>query len=265
MNSFYTINDIIDYYQLEKDTKDILIKTVDLIQQTYNNYNISFSNFLSPAIYTLLQKYHVDEDFKTIYFGGHSKSERKVMAIVPFYEKVKKCEFPIVALRLSYNAKFSRIEHKDVLGSLMALGIKREFIGDIYVYPSYTYIFIKKTITDFLEMNLKKVRKTPVKIDRIPFDEVEYLEPEYKVIDTTIASNRLDAIIAKGYGLSRKDVKKKINTNQVKVNHIVCTKVTEEIDEHDLISVRGKGRLYLDKIKGLSHKKRLKVEIKRMI
>ena len=54
---------------------------------------------------------------------------------------------------ISSNAEFT---HRDILGSLMGLGIKREMIGDIIINEDKAQFFCHNSISEFVEFNLKK-------------------------------------------------------------------------------------------------------------
>ncbi|MGM0378229.1 MAG: RNA-binding protein [Bacillota bacterium] len=245
---------------LPKDKKE-LVKIIDLINKSTRNYDKKFSNFLRPSISSIIKKYINIDDFNLSFLGN----ERQIMSIYPFYEELKIKDYPIKALKLSYNKKFSNIGHRDVLGTLMSLGIKRDNIGDIAVFDEKTFIVVKKDIFDYLRINFRKIKNTPINIKEISYDEINFPEKRYKNIKTTLNTNRVDAIISKGFGINRKSAKKFIKNNKVKVNHFLISKAYKDVEKGDIISVKGKGRLILSKKLGLSNKDRLKVIIKKLI
>lgn len=249
-----------DFDLLSKDRKK-LIRVIDLINDSIKTYDKKFSNFLSPSIYEIIKKYINIDDFNISFLGN----ERKIMTIYPFYEDVKIKDYPIKAIKLSYNKKFSNIGHRDVLGTLMSLGIKRDNIGDIAVFNDKTFIVVKKNIFDYLKFNFKKIKNTPISLKEISYDKIRFPKKKFKKIKTTLKTNRVDAIISKGFGINRKSSKKFVINKKVKVNHFLISKPYKDINKGDLISVKGKGRLILSKKLGLSNKDRLKVIIKKLI
>lgn len=262
---FYSKEELVNQSMIHEDDRIELIKALDIIEQSTRYYSFEFTNFLSPSIYELVKDYMIPEDFNLSFWGGHKKSERKVITIKPSYMTIDNEDLPITAIEMCYSEKFSNISHSDILGTLMASGIKREFIGDIYVYDDFSHIMVLKSIVDYLKMNINKVRRSPVSVNEISLSDVAYKESEYKTIKTTINSNRMDAIIASGFALDRKTSKKKVMNEMVKVNHRLVDKPHIELSEKDMISVKGEGRIILDEINGFSKKNRLKIIIKRII
>ena len=138
-------------------------------------------------------------------FGGIKEAERKGISIYPHYYEYNNRDSGINALMI-YDY-IGKISHRDFLGSVLALGINREKIGDILIHEKYTQIVAKEEISDFILMNLKKIGKENIKIKEIPIDTLKPIEILYRELVTTVSSLRLDAIISGALNLSRKIVK----------------------------------------------------------
>jgi RNA-binding protein YlmH len=262
---YYSKEELINHSRVVDDDKLKFIKALETIDQSTKYYSFEFTNFLSPSIYEIVKDYMIPEDFQISFIGGHKGSERKILVIHPSYMEFQKEELPITALQINYSKKYSNISHADILGTLMASGIKREFVGDIYVYDHYTQVIVMDSIVNYLEMNINKVRRSTVTIEKISLQKIKFKESDYKVIKTTINSNRMDAIIASGFAMDRKSSKKKILNEMVKVNHRLVDTPHIGLEEGDLISVQGEGRIILDEMVGYSKKNRLKIIIKQVI
>ncbi|MEA1974242.1 MAG: YlmH/Sll1252 family protein [Bacillota bacterium] len=262
---FYSKESLISNSKMIKEDKIGLIKTISIIEQGVKYYFKEYTNFLPPSVYILINDYYISDDFTIKYYGGIESAERKIVMIKPYYEEFEDVELPIIPIEINFSEKFSNIDHRDVLGSLMALGIKRDTIGDIYVHDSFCHIIIKKSILEFLLLNFRKVRNTTIFIKEISFKEVKYCEAKYNIINVTISSNRLDTIISKGFNIDRVTAKKKVNSEIVKVNHKLVDNPHLKLNEGDLISVRGEGRIILYKFNGISKKDKLRVSIKKII
>lgn len=262
---YYSKEELINHSRIIDDDKLKLIKALEVIDQSIKYYSFEFTNFLSPSIYELVKDYMIPEDFHLSFIGGHEKAERKILVIHPSYMEIQKEDMPITALQINYSKKYSDISHSDVLGTLMASGIKREFVGDINVYDNYTHVTVMDSVVDYLEMNINKVRRSTVVVEKIALSKIKYKESDYKIIKTTINSNRMDAIIASGFAMDRKSSKKKVLNEMVKVNHRLVDTPHIALEEGDLISVQGEGRIVLDEIMGYSKKNRLKIIIKKVI
>jgi len=262
---YYSKEELINHSRIIDDDKIKLIKALETIDQSTKYYSFEFTNFLSPSIYEIVKDYMIPEDFQISFIGGHERSERKVLVIKPSYMEIEEEKLPITALQINYSKEYSDISHSDILGTLMASGIKREFVGDIYIYEAFAQVTVMNSIVDYLEMNINRVRHSSVVIEKIPMSKIKYKKSDYKIIRTTINSNRIDSIIASGFALDRKSSKKKVLNEMVKVNHRLVDTPHIELEVGDLISVQGEGRIILDDVLGYSKKNRLKIIIKRVI
>lgn len=236
-------------------------RLLDKIEIVYNRHIIQSTDFLDPyerriaiSILNQFQEINYSE------FGGIKEAERKVISIYPHYYEYNNGDSGINALMIyDYIGKFS---HRDFLGSVLALGINREKIGDILIHGSYAQIIVKKEISDFILISLKKVGRENVKIKEISADTLIPVEVKYKEIITTVSSLRLDGIISSVLNISRNESQKLIEQGFVKVNWEKITKTHKEIEEGDMVSARGYGRFVLYLILGKTKKDRLRINIK---
>lgn len=90
------------------------------------------------------------------------------------------------------------MSHRDILGSILGLGIERHAIGDIIVKENIAYIIVMKDISDFILTNLVKVGKANVKVAHIDLAQLDIPEPKFKEINTTVPSMRLDCLASSG-------------------------------------------------------------------
>ena len=163
-------------------------------------------------------------------------------------------------IQIEGNFKFKSISHKDYLGSLLSLGIKREKIGDIVIHENFCQVIVSFDICDFILMNLEKVSNNNVKLKEISREDIIYSKPKYKDVSFTVTSSRIDCIISGLYNISRQESSKLINNEKVQVNYEKITSCSKEIKAGCLISVRGKGRSQITSIGGLTKKGKIKVQ-----
>ena len=130
-------------------------------------------------------------------FGGYENAERQIAVFGNEEEFGYSPSYPIVCILVSpLMQKFADdLTHRDFLGSVLGLGIKRETIGDIIIKNNTGYIFCLETIADFITENLKKVRHTSVKCGKVTETPKE-VNPEATEKFIIVASERLDVIIA---------------------------------------------------------------------
>lgn len=195
--------------------------------------------------------------------GGYDGAERCVAILLPEENYLLEDEeIPFVPLKIEYS---SEVGHRDILGSILGLGVERNAVGDILVFRSECYVFIMRDIAHYVEHNLVKVGRQNISIKEVGFDEVQVPEVKTEEINTTVASLRLDCIIAEGFRLSRETAKAAIEKQIVQLNHRIIGTPSQNVKENDVISLRGKGKIILESVSGESKKGRIWVKILRYI
>lgn len=213
------------------------MKSIDEFLKNIKSNKINISKFLSEEEQVLLKNIK-----NKVFFPEFC--ERKRVIINHDFDDLN-IEDYISIIKISYNKKFGNIAHRDVLGSLMGLGIKRECVGDIIVVE-YIYVFIIKEMEDYVINNLFTIGRVSVETEIVSFDEVKNLNNEKYIEDTIIVSSyRLDNIISERCALSREKAKQYINLKNVKINGIINVNPDYIVKFDDLISIHKFGRLII--------------------
>ncbi|MBO8128108.1 MAG: hypothetical protein H0Z39_02770 [Peptococcaceae bacterium] len=148
----------------------------------------------------------------------------------------------------------SRLEHRDYLGALLGLGLRREKLGDCLVLDNgYAVIFVAAEVASFIEQHLDRVGRHTVVIKRLE-GEFQHQPPPPREYKASVASLRLDAIIAAAYHLPRTKAARLIEQGKVRVNWRVRTDPAMRLTEGDMISCRGYGRVWFLRHDGYSKK-----------
>lgn len=189
-------------------------------------------------------------------WGGYDRAERVIGCFYPVGDEVAQCEYPLVCLHSRYAAKFCSISHRDLLGAFMALGLTRDSVGDMIIVGSDIYLFTVEHTADYIAQAMKSAGKASLDFQALPQMPV-IPEPEGASFSVVVSSLRLDTVIAAAYRLSRSESADMIRSGMVKVNHLVCERVDVILAEDTLLSVRGKGRIRLISIDGLTRKQRI--------
>ncbi|MCR4727433.1 MAG: hypothetical protein K5796_02110 [Lachnospiraceae bacterium] len=231
----------------------------ELAERSYNSGTFTFTDFLSAAELSDYFEKERDLSFATPkLFGGCEIAERKIIRFGNPSELGYDVEFPITALSVEpVAAKFSDdLNHRDFLGALMNLGIKREVLGDIFVKGNRACVFCREEIADYIIENLTRIKHTSVKVSKTN-DTKELTAPtlEDKVI--LLSSARADAVIAKVYNISRNDSVSKFQAGLVYLNGRECTENAKDLKPGDILSVRGLGKFEYSEELGTSKKGKL--------
>ena len=225
---------------------------LELADRAEQRFYTTFSEFLNMEEESVLSALHFNINY--CLFGGYDGAERCIAA---FGYDCEEADFPISMIKVEpVSPKFAdKLSHRDFLGSLMGLGIKREVLGDIVISDNTGYIFCLNTIAGYIVQELSKVRHTIVKCsiaDALPDSAVKTLEEEQMVV----ASERLDVLVAAVYHFSRSAVKELFVARKIYVNSRICENFSYIPKEKDIISVRGKGRFVYNGVIGKTKKDR---------
>ncbi|MBQ8039355.1 MAG: RNA-binding protein, partial [Lachnospiraceae bacterium] len=91
------------------------------------------------------------------------------------------------------------------------------------------------------------------------------LAPELKEISSTVASLRLDAFLSVAFQTSRSSLTAFIDGGKTYVNGRLAVKAGMQLEEGDIVSVRGKGRFIVNEIKNMTKKGRIVVSINKYV
>lgn len=177
---------------------------------------------------------------------------------------VQEEDLPFVALKLR-NTSQRELTHRDYLGSLMGLGIRREMVGDILVNEQGACLLLMKEIAPFVVQNLVKVGTSTVEGALIPLCELEVPEVKVKVLRDTVPSLRLDAVLTVAFSISRGDAAEYVRRGLVQVDGSEMLKPDRPVEQGARIAVRGKGKAILAEVGGLSKKGRIMIEVHKLI
>lgn len=246
----------------DKEDKLILSRAEDAVLICERKYQVKTVGFLNPHQRVMIKKnLYPFSDVKMSFEGGYEDAERTLMVCVPEFLSVELDEI-IKVIKVS-GRDVAALNHRDYLGSLMGLGITRENIGDIIVSEAGAYIFVKAEIADYIINNLDKIGRHGIKTSVCECMDVEVPKPKTREIGGTVSSLRLDSVLSVAAGISRSRAAELISSAAVSLNFEVCESVSEKIEEGDLISVRGIGRMRLERIGSLTRKGRIGITVAR--
>lgn len=254
---------IVQVAQTEED-RILLAKIFDKISAAERKNILAATFFLTKREQLLAQM--VLQGVSVSFFGGTNEAERAVCCYVPDYftedDLWNEDICPICALRAEY-FKDDALTHRDFLGSLMGCGIKRETVGDIFVSEGKCDFLVTREILPFVLQNLESAGRTKLHLRQIPLNEITVPIQDTREIKTTISSLRLDAVIGAGFGLARGKASALIEAGRVYLNDMPCQKPDKTVNEGDMITVRGMGKIILETVGGKTRKDRLVIVIRR--
>ncbi len=240
---------------MEKE-KLLLARMSDKIRKYQQTGEIIYTAFLDP-----LEQVEVTGLLRNIpfhFWGGYENAERKIAVIGSEDENNNGEIFAVISI-----TSHEVLNHRNVLGSIMGLGITREKVGDILVNGQFCDIIVQKDLTKFILNNLKNIGKEKVTLEEKVIEDLVVIDKEVKEIIITSASMRLDAIISSGLGVSREKSSSLISAERVSLNYKVITNQKKLLQAGDLISIRGYGRLEIAEVLGETRKDRIRIKLKK--
>lgn len=227
----------------------------ELYNRANQNYYPVFSDFLNLEEQSVLAKSYLP----CVLYGGYEGAERVVAG---FGDNVCEQDFPIRCVEIKpVNKKFAdKLSHRDFLGGLMNLGIKRELLGDIIIFKNSAYLFCLDKISNYIKDNLSRVRHTTVEVNEVDAPPVKAVEPK-GAEEMVIASLRVDVAVCQVYNLSRNECAKLFETDKVFINSRKLESRSYQLKEGDMVSVRGYGRFQFVSVVRKTKKDRLVAEM----
>ena len=253
---------IIRYYK-GTEGESMAVKLVDFAEQALKNQKYKLSGFLTPFEQGMAETIAKTlGGLKVEFNGGFDGAERKRAAFC-HEDFAGTPAFEIAVIKSEWNGEFARLSHRDVLGSILSLGVEREVIGDIIATKEFAKILVDKKLANYFVTNLKQIGGANVETNLDELSEIAPKEERIKEIKATVASLRADSIVAAGFGMSRSKAATEIAADKVKLNWQTVKNAAQSIKEGDVLSMHGRGRLEVAEIRGQTKKGRISVVLKR--
>lgn len=256
----------IDKIARNPEDKVLLAKVWDKIHGGIGKNRIANTCFLTLRELDMT-RYLFGDTEGLVSFGGYPEAERQMLVYLPEYldeTALMSEDSPIVCLRASFYVG-DNPSHRDFLGALLGAGIARETIGDICVGKDSCDFFVTAEIAPYVLQNFTGAGRTKLHLEPIPLSQVQIAEPETKQIKDTLASLRLDSVIATGFRIGRSLAAQHIAAGKVTVDGLPCEKPDKLVEEGAKISLRGLGKIKLTAVNGQTKKGRISVVIDRYV
>ena len=250
----------------------------ELSRRAYENNYRTRTNFLTMSEQALLQDMRLGRQKEStgtlspaelILYGGWKEAERKAAFFLPDYMSGEEAvRDVVVCLRISPLQKqfADELTHRDYLGALMKLGIERDQIGDILVdhQQAEAQVFVFESMKELIIREVTRVKHTSV---RVTEDEGENdrIRPEFEEREGSVASERLDAVLAFIFRLSRGKAQALIEGEAVSVDGRFVSSAGTALKAGSRVSVKGFGKFIFDGIEKETKKGRLFIKVRRFV
>lgn len=243
----------------EEDEKNQVLNLYEKYNLAYNkNITIFGNDFYTPNIWRFFEENFNTDSFKVDSYGGFKDCERRMISFNNIYNS----SYHIKILKIEGTSKFANLGHRDYLGAVLGLGIRRNKIGDLLLKENVCYLTVCEEIEEFLVNNLNSIGKSPCKVTVVE-DNFEELVPNFKEEIILVQSLRIDSIVSKLIRASRNRAQTMIEEGMVLLDYNRVKDKSREVKNQERITIRGHGKYVLDKIIGNSKSGKFKVLVKK--
>ncbi|MBO5937870.1 MAG: hypothetical protein J6Q82_00015 [Clostridia bacterium] len=235
---------------------------------------VAISPFFSPREQYFAEHHLARRGVSLVSFGGVRGAERKRIYLLPDYMEADGDDLPEVLASYGFSSEISALlvkgsgyrtlTHRDFLGSLLGLGLERTVIGDILPYGengSSAVVLCESGILPFLEAHLERVGNDKVRLSVVGEETLSALSavPRTSPISDTVASARLDCVVASLCRLSREKARECVLAELVELNFECEDRPDRTVEAPAILSVRGVGRFRVLSLSDLTKKGRLRL------
>ena len=218
------------------------------------------------------------------FWGGYPGAERRRLYLLPSYLSCVPELLPgtdadpvppltdtvgrmdaVAAVRIE-GSGFRDLSHRDYLGSLLALGLERDALGDIAVSDTHSaVVFCTERVAEFLCGTLERVASDRVRCRSCQPGADFHGDRRTVPLSDTVASARLDCVVAALTGKSRETAREAITDGLVEVDYLPQTRPDRVLTPPLELSVRGIGKFRLLPFGGETKKGRLRLNAEKYV
>ena len=263
--------DFLKDYKKQED-KMLLAQVLDKIEFVKTRGKLEYTDFLDMYQISLVENFLKKIKFENYkLYGGYEEAERKILIIYPEkYDEImleKNYSKILKAVRVTLpDEEKGKYSHRNYLGGIVKLGLKREKVGDILVSDTGSDIIVMEDFSEILKKELPSLtRFENSKIEIIELKDLRKKEIKIEDIKIIVPSLRLDNIVSDLARTSRSKAKQIIEQERVFINGQNETKLSKQIKLNDIITIRGKGRFVIKEFEGTTRSGRQVIVIEKYI
>lgn len=262
---------ILSEYKKQED-KILLAQILDKIEFSMQREKLEYTDFLDMYQVALVKTFMKKIDFQNyILFGGFENAERKIAIIYPekynmnMVEKNYSKIMRVIRIILGEEEK-GMYSHRNYLGGIIKLGMKREKVGNILVSDDGADILVKNETAETLKQELGTLtRFSNSRIEVIELENLKEQEIKVEEIKIIVPSLRLDNFVSDLAKTSRSKAVQIIDSERVFINGQNETKASKTIKLGDVITIRGKGRFVVKEFSGTTRSGRTVVTVEKYV
>lgn len=262
---------ILNDYKKQED-KILLAQVLDKIEFSKQREKIEYTDFLDMYQIALVKTFLKKIEFENyVLFGGFENAERNILLIYPekynmvMVEKNYSKIIKAIKITLPEEEK-GKYSHRNYLGGIVKLGLKREKVGDILVFNNgadiITFVDFANTLKTELG-SLTRFQNSKIIVDEI--SKIRKQEIKIEEVKIIVPSLRLDNIVSDLAKTSRSKAVQIMEAQRVFVNGKNEIKASKQIKQNDIITIRGKGRFIIKEFTGTTRSGRTVILVEKYI
>lgn len=253
-------DDLFMHYRPEE--RPFVERMIELADRVDQRQSPALTDFLDPRQVKIAEVIARTMNDVTLHLdGGYAGAERQRALLVPSYFSPEADDFELEFFRVEIPGEYVKLTHGDFLGALVGLGLKRSKLGDISLHDDGCDLVIARDIADFIRLHLSQVGRATVHLASIRRDEFVAKQTEFQEKEFTVMSLRLDAVASDAFGMSRSKVVDPIKSGKLQLNWQTTENPATPVEEGDVISLRGHGRIKVLEVFGQSKKGRIILKV----
>lgn len=266
-------NDILSKITNDED-RFLVAKLLDKIEFVAKRNSVEYTDFLDIRQSKMLEKVMKELKLNNYFlYGGYLEAERNVLVIFPnkLEDVFKQGKFDynsiveVIRIKLPNELK-GMYSHRDYLGAVIKIGMKREKVGDIITNNNGADLIVLKESAKYILEGLKGLtRFSKSDFEEVKIEELNIAEPKIQRLEIIVPSMRIDSIVSEAIRISRSKASDMIKEERVFINNELITKGSKEAKEGDKVTVRGKGRFKVGNVINTTKKGNLVLEIEKSI
>ena len=252
-------------YPGPEEERLMLSRAAEILERGQQRSRLTATGFLTLHEQALIRQQL--PELEPRFWGGAPETERAVCLYLPEYlteESLLELDGPVAAIE----ARFSEREvltHRDLLGALMGSGLERDAVGDLFVASGRALFFVTRAVVPFVLQSLESAGHAHLSLQELPPGQASLPEQKSSLRRDTVASLRLDAVLAAAFGLSREKAVQAIAAHRVQLDGAACEKPDAPVQEGCTLSLRGAGKARLEQAGARTKKGRIAIEIRRYL
>ncbi len=244
------------------DQRKFQNRLLDLAWQAMRSGRETASYFLTPAEQAVAKTFLLKRSIPFSLAGGFDAAERARCLFWAGDAQPADAARHLAVTEIIADLDGNR--HRDYLGALLGLGLRREDLGDILVKPRQAIVIHHPRLSAFISTQLTHVGSVPVQCTAVSLAKlINESQPEIQQAKISVSSLRADVVLGAVFHCSRKDSMAYFQRGLVQVDWSPCEKPDQLLKAGQVLTVRGCGRIHLICCNEISRKGKIRLVYKK--